>query len=99
MDPFALATATFLIVPYVFVYDMTVACIGFAILIWRDWGELSFGERAILTLAFLVPNITLGLPALSPPILLLALWVQTGRDAAGAALPGLRTRSARPPAG
>jgi hypothetical protein len=80
IDPFALATATFLIVPYVFVYDMTVACLGFAIIIWRDWEKLSFGEKVILTLAFLIPNITLGLPALAPPILLMALWVQTKVD-------------------
>ena len=79
IDPFALATATFLIVPYVFVYDMTVVCLGFAIIIWRDWATLSKGEKTILTLAFLVPNITLGLPALAPPILLAGLWVQTKR--------------------
>jgi hypothetical protein len=77
IDPFALATATFLIVPYVFVYDMTVACLGFAIIIWRDWARLFFAEKTILTLAFLVPNVTLGLPALAPPILLMALWIQT----------------------
>jgi hypothetical protein len=77
IDPFALATATFLVVPYVFVYDMTVVCLGLAIIIWRDWGTLSYARKAILTLAFLIPNITLGLPALAPPILLMALWIQT----------------------
>lgn len=79
IDPFALATATFLIVPYVFVYDMTVACLGFAIILWRDWCSLSKSEKTFLTLAFMTPNITMGLPALAPPILLLGLWVQTKR--------------------
>ena len=80
IDPFALATATFLIVPYVFVYDMTVACLGYAIILGRDWKLLSRFEKTALTLAFLVPNITLGLPALAPFILLTALWVQTRTD-------------------
>ncbi len=75
-----MATATFLIVPYVFGYDMTVACLGFAIIIWSDWERLSFAEKTILTLAFFVPNITFVLPALAPPILLLALWIQTKRS-------------------
>jgi hypothetical protein len=79
MEPFALATATFLIVPYVFVYDMTVVCLGFALLLWRDWGVLSRTEKTILTLGFMAPNIPFVLPALAPPILLWALAIQSRR--------------------
>jgi hypothetical protein len=81
MEPFALATATFLIVPYVFVYDMTVVCLGFALLLWRDWGDLSWTDKTILTLGFMAPNIPFILPALTPPILLGALAIQLRRPA------------------
>jgi alpha-1,2-mannosyltransferase len=76
IDPFLLATATFIIVPYVFIYDMAVACLGFAILLWRDWGELTVRQRAILTSAFFVPDISLVVPAFSPIILIAALEIQ-----------------------
>lgn len=83
MDPFALATATFLIVPYVFVYDMTVVCLGFANILWRDWSHLGRWERIVLTLGFLSPAITMLIgqytPLLAPPILLAALYVQLRR--------------------
>lgn len=76
VDPFLLATATFLIVPYVFVYDMTVACLGFAILLWREWGSLSLLKRAALTLGFFAPDIGLLYPPAAPLILLGAFYVQ-----------------------
>jgi alpha-1,2-mannosyltransferase len=81
IDPFSLATATFIVVPYVFVYDMTVACLGFALLIWRDWKVLTIEERTILTLAFMTPNINIVASPLVPPILLAALWVQLRKEA------------------
>jgi hypothetical protein len=81
IDPFSLATATFIIVPYVFIYDMTVACLGFALLIWRDWKGLGLAERVILTLAFLSPDINILFSPIVPPILLAALWVQLRREA------------------
>jgi alpha-1,2-mannosyltransferase len=80
IDPFAFATATFLIVPYVFIYDMTVACLGFAMILWRDWGKLGRSEKVVLTLAFMTPNLTLVFPPLTGPILLAALAVQTKAD-------------------
>jgi len=76
IDPFAFATATFIVVPYVFVYDMTVACLGLAILLWRDWGMLKGWERVVLTLAFFAPDLSLFVQPLVPPILLAALSVQ-----------------------
>lgn len=81
IDPFALATATFLIIPYGFVYDMTVVCLGFANILWLNWKHLKVWERFILTLAFLSPGINMLFaiysPMLVPPILLAGLFVQT----------------------
>lgn len=79
MEPFALATATFLIVPYVFVYDMTVVCLGFALLLWRDWSVLSRTDKTVLTLGFMAPNIPFVLPVLAPPVLLWSLAIQSRR--------------------
>jgi len=81
IDAFSLATATFIVVPYVFVYDMTVVCLGFALLIWRDWKVLTIEERTILTLGFMTPNINIVASPLVPPILLAALWVQLRKEA------------------
>jgi hypothetical protein len=83
LDAFGAATATFLVVPYVFNYDMTVACLGYGILLYRSWSQLSVVERAALSLAFLVPEITyLGyvVPMVIPPVLLSALYVQLRHD-------------------
>lgn len=86
IDPFALATATFLIVPYGFIYDMTVVCLGFANLLWLEWRKLASWERLALALAFLSPGITMLFaiysPMLVPPILLAGLYIQTKPDRA-----------------
>lgn len=74
-DPFTAATATFLIVPYAFGYDMTVACLGFAVLLHARWGALSWAERAGLMLAFWTPQLLLLAP-LIPFALLYALSIQ-----------------------
>jgi hypothetical protein len=79
LDPFALATATFLVLPYAFNYDMTVACLGFAIILYRDWSTLGRWRQAALSLAFLVPVLTISAPWLSPPLLLCALAIQLER--------------------
>ena len=81
IEPFAMATATFLIIPYAFVYDMTVVSLGFANLLWLNWRKLAGWERGVLALAFLSPGITILFaeitPMLIPPILLLGLVIQT----------------------
>ena len=81
IDPFVLATATFLIVPYAFTYDMPVACLGFAIVLWREWATLRSWERAALAIAFLTPAIALAIEhwgaMAAAPALLAALYVQT----------------------
>jgi hypothetical protein len=75
-DPFAFATATFLIVPYAFNYDMTVACLGFAILLHSQWDVLSWLQRSIAGAAFLSPELTFLVPWLVPPLLLCGLALQ-----------------------
>lgn len=75
-DAFTLATATFIVVPYVFVYDMTVVCLGFAILLWRDWETMRGWEKLVLTAAFFVPDLSLLVQPVVPPILLAAFTVQ-----------------------
>ena len=48
---FPLATATFLILPYAFAYDMAVVLLGIASLLWRDWGRLTLVERIVPVVA------------------------------------------------
>ena len=79
LDPFALATATFIILPYAFNYDMTVACLGMAVILYRDWATFDAKRIAVLSLAFLVPNLTISAAAVAPPMLLAALWIQLER--------------------
>lgn len=76
LDPFALSTATFLIVPYCFGYDMTVACVGFAVALYSRWSELHWPARLALSGAFLTPELTyvFGYPV--PFLLLAALAIQ-----------------------
>lgn len=73
---FTAATATFLISPYGFGYDMPVVCLGFALLLSVHWREMDWGERLFATLAFLVPVLGRFGTWPQPFILLLGLWVQ-----------------------
>lgn len=75
-DAFSAATATFLIVPYVFNYDMTVACLGYAICLHQQWQRLRWFERAGFFFAFLSPELTFFVPQLVPLSLLYALKLQ-----------------------
>jgi hypothetical protein len=75
-DAFSAATATFLIVPYVFNYDMTVVCLGFAICLFQHWQTLRLWERAGLFFGFLSPELTFHIPQLVPFGLLYALALQ-----------------------
>ena len=75
LDPFVYATATFLILPYAFNYDMTVVCLGFAIMLYSRWGELTMFERGIAAAAFLSPQLTFFVNFLVPPLLLAGLWL------------------------
>jgi hypothetical protein len=75
-DAFSAATATFLIVPYCFNYDMTVACLGFAILLFERWSSLRPMQRVSLLTAFFAPELTYFAGAIVPFALLGALQVQ-----------------------
>lgn len=76
---FTAATATFLILPYAFHYDMTVANLGFAVLIFRHWDEMGLLEKVAACLGFLVPEFTTFGSWFAPPLLLAGLYVQTRR--------------------
>jgi hypothetical protein len=71
------ATATFLISPYGFHYDMSVACLGFAILLYCHWHKMPFWQRSVAGLAYLAPIIVQFGTWWVPPIMLLGLFVQT----------------------
>lgn len=77
---FPAATATFLVLPYAFDYDMTVATLGMILTLHRRWDTLAGWERSVLGAGFLVPQGCIllamaGVP-LVPVILLAALVVQ-----------------------
>ncbi len=74
LDVFTAATATFLISPYGFHYDLTVVCLGFGLLLAQR--QLRWFEQLICLLAFFSPLIVGYGTWLVPPILLLGLWVQ-----------------------
>jgi hypothetical protein len=71
---FPLATATFIVLPYSFDYDMTVVSLGFAVMIYARWAELSRFELAIASLACIAPSLTA--TRIVPVILLAGLAVQ-----------------------
>lgn len=71
------ATATFLISPYGFHYDMSVACLGFAILLYLHWGRMPLWQRLIASLAYLAPVIVQFGTWWVPPIMLVGLFIQT----------------------
>jgi hypothetical protein len=74
---FTAGTATFLISPYGFHYDMAVVCLGFGILLFTFWEEMPPWHRTAASLGFLSP-VLVGLGTwLVPPILLVGLLVQT----------------------
>ncbi|WP_265562150.1 glycosyltransferase family 87 protein [Sphingomicrobium arenosum] len=69
---FALATATFVVLPYAFAYDMAVVQVGIAAMLWRDWGRMGLIERLALPLAFLATVYVV----LTPVALLATLVIQ-----------------------
>jgi alpha-1,2-mannosyltransferase len=77
---FISATATFLILPYAFNYDMTVVCLGFALMLFRHWDSLPIWQRAALIAGYLTPQMTFlhrifELP-ITPAALLIGLYAQ-----------------------
>lgn len=76
-DVFTAATATFLVLPYGFHYDLTVVTLGFAVLLASRWNDLPSLARVPLLLGFLIPALTAFGGWLAPPILLACLYIQT----------------------
>jgi alpha-1,2-mannosyltransferase len=77
---FISATATFLILPYAFGYDMTVVSLGFALMLFRHWGNLPSWQRAALIGGYLSPQMSylgkfVAMP-IAPAVLLLGLYAQ-----------------------
>ncbi|RVT94547.1 glycosyltransferase family 87 protein [Sphingomonas crocodyli] len=77
---FIAATATFLILPYAFDYDMTVATLGFGLTLATRWRRLAAWEAPVLCVAYLLPGRMIAFGAIpvgvAPLVLLGALWVQ-----------------------
>jgi len=77
---FISATATFLILPYAFNYDMTVVSLGFALMLFRHWEGLPAWQRAALIGGYLSPQITFLIRVfevpLAPAVLLIGLYAQ-----------------------
>ena len=73
---FTAATATFLIAPYGFHYDMPAACLGLAFVLAHRFDEMPLWQRIAAALAFCVPGLTVIGTWLSPPLLLGGLYVQ-----------------------
>jgi hypothetical protein len=73
---FSAATATFLIAPYGLHYDMTVASLGFGVLLFSRWNQMRPWHRAACAFAFLTPAIVAAGSWLVPPLLLAGLYVQ-----------------------
>ncbi|PHQ63506.1 MAG: hypothetical protein COC10_05810 [Sphingobium sp.] len=72
---FICATATAIILPYIFNYDLTVVSLGFAILLYDRWTSLTLGERIILWLAFASPLLVMVYNLIAPIALLAGLIV------------------------
>jgi hypothetical protein len=73
---FSAATATFLISPYGFHYDMTVVSLGFGLLLYERWEAMPVWQRLTCVLAFLSPGLVAVGTWLVPPLLLAGLYVQ-----------------------
>ena len=71
-----MSTATFLIVPYAFNYDMTVVCLGFAIILFTHWSRLTRNEIIVATLCFACPALTMIFSPLAPIVLAVGMHLQ-----------------------
>jgi alpha-1,2-mannosyltransferase len=96
-DAFIAATVTFLAIPYVFNYDLTVVCLGAVLLMYKYWDELELTQKLVLGAAFLSPNLTFVWPVawVTPLALLgyLALQLRFAeREALAKAPPELAVR-------
>ena len=80
VNAFTASTASFLISPFGFHYDMLVASLGFGLLIFSRWNAMPAKDRIPIALGFLSPAIALAGAWWIPPLLLWALWTQVKYD-------------------
>ena len=80
VNVFTASTASFLIAPYAFHYDMPVAALGFGLIIFNHWSEMPIRHRLPIALGFLSPEIAIIGAWWIPPILLWSLWTQIKYD-------------------
>lgn len=80
VNVFTASTASFLISPFAFHYDMTVASLGFGLLAFHHWRDMPVGHRIATALGFMAPAIAIAGAWWVPPILLWALWIQVKYD-------------------
>lgn len=73
---FTAATATFLLSPYGFHYDMAAVCLGFALLLLVHWESMPVAHRLAASAAYLSPLLVDLGSWLVPPLLLLGLAIQ-----------------------
>jgi len=76
---FLTASATALIAPYIFNYDLTVANLGFVVFLYKKWDHLRAWERYALWVAFASPLLGMLVNVLAPFALLLGFIVQVRR--------------------
>lgn len=76
---FSAATASFLIAPYGFHYDLTVVCLGFGLLLFRRLDEIPAWQAFVCAIVFLLPILVVVGTRIAPPLLLLGLYIQTTR--------------------
>jgi len=80
VNVFTASTASFLISPYAFHYDMPVASLGFGLLIFGHWHSMPIRHRIPVALGFLSPAIAIVGAWWVPPLLLWSLWTQVQYD-------------------
>ncbi|WP_236613069.1 glycosyltransferase family 87 protein [Sphingobium quisquiliarum] len=73
---FIAASATAIVLPYIFNYDLTVASLGFLVCLYRHWAILARWEKAALWLGFAVPLLVMAFGYVGPIGLLIGLIVQ-----------------------
>lgn len=77
VNAFTAATASFLISPYGFNYDMPVVCLGFGLIVAQHWRDMPIRHRIPVAIGFLSPAIAITGNWWVPPLLCWALWAQT----------------------
>jgi hypothetical protein len=80
VNVFTAATATFLIAPFGFHYDMPVASLGFGLLLYANWAKMPLKHSLPIALGFISPIIAILGVYFVCPILFWALWAQVKYD-------------------